>query len=262
MTIAPERLTTAAVFVTGSKGGSGKSTFSNLLTDYYRTLDISTAAYDGDKDNETLAQHYGQRTTDGELAAVQDPLLGVETFNIREPNERDIMLTVLNREARRIIIDLPGGGVEDVADVLPDTDMFFGAFVDAGIMPIVCIAISNVKPSAASVAAIIEKFGSRPRYVVIKNGHFGNEFPAFDGTMFEGRQRFGRPRRLLEEHGGQIVVMPKIQAETYGRWDIASCGLAEAETHGYMQQPADGLRIRAWRKQFANALAGTVLEAK
>jgi cellulose biosynthesis protein BcsQ len=107
----PAALSKAAIFVTGSKGGPGKSTFSTLLVDYYRSRGITTAAYDGDHNNMTLLQFYGTRGEDGKLVEDQDAVNGVKVFNIRQPDERDLMLNVVEGAATRIVIDLPGGAV-------------------------------------------------------------------------------------------------------------------------------------------------------
>lgn len=247
-----------AVFITSSKGGPGKSTLACLLLDYYRRDGIATAAYDADANNQTLLQHFGSRDLVRKLRDVQDPLEGVHVFNVRQPDERDILLNVVERKAARVVIDLPGGGGEDVAAVLPSSDDFFGYFEGAGILPVVVIVISNVLSSAASVVSTIQAFGKRPHYIVARNRHYGSSFPCFDGVEIDGQMRYMGAKNALGGVNGQEISVPAIAGETYARWDLASCSLVEAETHPLLSF-ADRARIRSWRQEFASAIAGTPL---
>jgi hypothetical protein len=230
------------------------------LTDGYRSNDIETGVYDADSNNETLRQFYGRRDAAGRLlpSSEQTPTKGVHVFNIRRPNERDTLLDLVQHGAQRAIIDLPGGGAEDVVAVLNSTDAFFGAFIEAGVTPIVVIVISNSKSSAAAVGATIEAFGTKPLYVVARNRHFGSEFPVFDGIVVNGRKQFGRARALVEEIGGYIVDFPELQNETWGRWDIASCPLSEAGLNPYFSY-SDKKRIDLWRDDFGKSIMHTPL---
>ncbi len=261
MTIAATKVSPAIIFTTSSKGGAGKSMFSCLLTDYYRSRNISTAAYDADAKNESLQQFYGQRDVDGYLLDEQDPLKGAPVFNVRDVRQRDIMLDVMDSSAKRIIIDLPGGGAEDVADVLDSTDDFFGAFIDEGFTPIVVMLLSDTQASAASIPATIELFGNKPTYIVARNQFFGPEFPYFDGVMEGGTLRYQGARRALNSVNGTIIDVPELQEETRKAWFRASCKLSEVTNNSTFTR-GDKLRLESWRRKFGDAIADSPLALK
>jgi hypothetical protein len=249
-----------AVFLTSTKGGPGKSTAASLLLDNWRSQNLATHAYDADASNASLVQHYGTKGLDGRLIDLQDPVKGCALVNVRQPNSRDELLNAVERaKAARILVDLPGGGAEDVASVLPNADDFFQAFIDYGFEPVVGIVISHVKASAAAVAATIETFGKRPSYVVIKNlGHGAVDFPYFDGLEINGEMRYLGAKRALESVHGSVITMPALQIQTYARWDAADCTIAEALTHPFMTL-SDKMRIKSWRADFAKAIAESPL---
>lgn len=253
---APPR--TIAAFITSSKGGPGKSTAASLLLDNWRSAGHAVAAYDADANNASLVQHFGTRNLDGRLIDVQDPVKGVSLVNVREPDSRDELLNAVERMHARILVDLPGGGAEDVANVLPSADDFFGAFLEHDIQPIVAIVLSNVKSSAASVASTIETFGKKPVYIVIKNLSYGKSFPAFDGIMVKGEMKLLGAKRALESVNGTVIEMPALQEETYLRWDLASCTIAESLSHPDLTF-SDKARLKSWRAEFAAAINGTAL---
>lgn len=253
---APPR--TIAAFITSSKGGPGKSTAASLLLDNWRSAGHAVAAYDADANNASLVQHFGTRNLEGRLIDIQDPVKGVSLVNVREPDSRDELLNAVERMHARILVDLPGGGAEDVANVLPSADDFFGAFLEHDIQPIVAIVLSNVKSSAASVASTIETFGKKPVYIVIKNLSYGKSFPAFDGIMVKGEMKLLGAKRALESVNGSVISMPALQEETYLRWDLASCTIAESLSHPDLTF-SDKERLKAWRAEFAAAINGTAL---
>lgn len=255
-------MTRSAILVTGLKGGPGKSTFARGLVDHYRSHGVATAAYDGDSQTESLLQYYGTRDAAGRLDAVQDPLRGVRAFSVRDVKERDLLIDLLETDAQRAVIDLPGGSVDEIGAVVGTSETFFKAYEDAGLSPIVVIVISHVKASAASVAATISAFGTRPQYVVCKNLTYAdaNEFEVFDGIpQADGTRRFGRARQAIEAVDGAIIEMPKLNALTYGRLDQFSLPFTVAEDSALLSL-SDRVRVNQWRKDFAASLAGTVLE--
>lgn len=254
----------SAILVSGLKGGPGKSTFARGLVDYYRAQGVATAAYDGDSQTESLLQYYGTRDALGKLEAVQDPLRGVRAFSVRDVKERDLLIDLLDTDAQRAVIDLPGGSVDEIGAVVGSSETFFKAYEDAGVYPIVVIVISHVKASAASVGATISAFGTRPAYIVCKNLAYADahEFEVFDGIpQQDGTRRFGRARQAIESVRGAIIEMPKLNALTYGRLDQFSLPFATAEESTQLSL-SDKVRVKEWRKDFAASLSGTALEER
>jgi hypothetical protein len=250
-----------AVFLASTKGGPGKTTAASLLLDNWRRRGLEVSAYDSDAGNASLAQHFGTRNLEtNEPEPEQDPKRGCALINIREPDSRDELLNIVETVTGRILVDLPGGGSEDLAQILPDANRFFRAFVDHGIQPVVAVVISNVRSSAAAVADTIKLFGPTPTYVVVKNLAFGTLFPAFDGITVGGQRMFDEPKRALDAVGGTVLHLPKLHEDTYLRWDFASCTIEEGATQHPWLTYSDRERIKAWREDFAAAIEGTPLQ--
>lgn len=84
-----------AIFVCSQKGGAGKTSFARGLLEVLRFENNRVAAYDADGAVGQLFQYEGQRDQQGLLLTKQDPLVGCSHFDIREEDERDILLNVL-----------------------------------------------------------------------------------------------------------------------------------------------------------------------
>ena len=262
-TMTPRRL---AILVASSKGGSGKTTFARGLIDYYRAQhDLNVAAYDADGGTESLLQYYGERDMHGKHLPEdqRDPIKGVKNFSVRADRQRDQLINVFDEtKAPRTIIDLPGGGEEEIEKVLGDADRFFAAYEELGVKPIVAIVINSTKSSAASVPIIMEMFGSRPHFIVVKNPSNGSRFRHFEGVQDkEGNMLFGRARQRVIDSGGDVITIPRLDVDTYEDVDWLSLRWDEA-TEDTRLSFTDRLRVREWRKGLAASLQGTILEAR
>ena len=251
-----------AIFATSPKGGPGKSTFARAILDYYRSRGVLTAAYDGDDKNQGLSQFYATRRPDGSRDPIQDPLKGVKLFAGRKIQDRDLLMNLLDTKAERAVIDLRGGGEDDVTEVVGNADRFFQAYQDEGIQPIVVILINHLKATAAGAGAIIRQFGPRPHYVVCKNLAFAasDDFIIFDGLMQDGERLFGRGRELLASVNGTVIEMPALHPLTYAKLDAWDIPFDEAYGHPRLQR-SDRIRVDDWRKQFAANIRDTILAA-
>lgn len=69
--------------------------FARGLLEVLRFENNRVAAYDADGAVGQLFQYEGQRDQQGLLLTKQDPLVGCSHFDIREEDERDILLNVL-----------------------------------------------------------------------------------------------------------------------------------------------------------------------
>ncbi|MGV7034928.1 nucleotide-binding protein [Methylobacterium symbioticum] len=74
-----------AVFVTSEKGGVGKSVTARALIDQLRTEGVRVAAYDADGSVGGLVRVLGIRDAHGNLVRDQDPVTGVDYYNVGLP---------------------------------------------------------------------------------------------------------------------------------------------------------------------------------
>jgi hypothetical protein len=245
---------------TGEKGGAGKSTFLRGFLDLERNDGREIAAYDGDGSVGQLIQYYGERDESGHPISDQDPLSGVVPFDVRTEGDRDTLVNLLDTDAERVLIDLPGGVLPELGRVIDGRPASLAEEARAaGYRPVVVIVVTPMMASVRSVRQVVETFGDLCEYVVVKNGFYGNsdQFPLYDGyTDGHGNQIGGKGRAQLEEHGGITITMPPLQSRTYALLDLHNLRFADAVEDGRLPR-ADRSRVHRWRKQLRKEIEPT-----
>ena len=218
------------VLVISQKGGVGKSTFTRALVETLRAVRDDVSAYDADGSVGQLLQFLGTRTEFGADTFVdpQDATRGVAFFDVREERQRGQLINILDEEPNLAIVDLPGGSLGAVAEVLGDTRKMVESFTQAGYRLHVVLVITQVKAGVHAVEECIAKFGPDVHYVVVRNLAFAQieDYLIFDGYIdrthgdpANGYKMFGKAKDKLLEAGGEVINLPKIQALTYGLLD-------------------------------------------
>ncbi len=248
-----------AVFVVAQKGGVGKSFFTRGLLQLYRDAGLRVAAYDADGPVGQLVQYYGKH--DAEDNPIQDPLNGAGFFNVRSAKGRDGLIKALDTGADVILIDMPGGSVDEIGRVLGTPRALFELYAKNGYKVVVAIVISVLKASIASVVDVIDLFGDSAKYVVVKNRGTGGsptpeDFRVYDGYDDGETSSEGFARKTVEAHGGETIVMQDMQAETIQWMDEFDYSFGEGREHKSWGHPH---RIIVWLDGLRAALAGGVL---
>jgi len=258
--IAPNR-PKLAVFTLCQKGGVGKTTWCRGYLDIARAAGLTVAAFDADGETGQLVQYYGTRTN-GVIDRVQNPIRGVSDFNIRRERDRDMLVNASELEADVILFDLPGGSVQELAEISGDGRLVFETYRAAGFQVVVVIVITHMVAAVRTVLDSIDAFGDTARYVVVKNEGFAepDEFVTFEGFAdANGALRYGKARQAIDQVGGEVIHMPKLAASTYAKLDVDSIGYSSAISERRLF-PADRLRVHVWLEKFRKSLAGTVLD--
>lgn len=252
-----------AIFVCAEKGGVGKTTFSRGLLHLFRTAGLQTAAYDTDSRVGSLMQYYGTRDENGELVADQDPFTGVGYFDLRTTAERDGLIDALVTGGDVVLMDLPGGAVGELEQVLGDGQALFKAYEENGYGVIVVFLLSkDAKAATRTIGQVISTFGETAKYIAVKNLGIGapvdpdEDFKPFDGGEEDGVLYEGNARRLLEEYGGEIITMPALQAETRKALDNKNYTLAEGMAH---LSAGHHYRIKVWLEHLLTQLNRSTL---
>jgi Mrp family chromosome partitioning ATPase len=239
------------VLISGQKGGVGKSTFARILLDSLRRRGRSVAAFDGDGAVGHLLQYYGERTY-GRLAATQNPVFGVDSYDLRDRRDRERLLESLHVNASVLLHDLPAGALSSITEAVDVTGKSAMALVDAartmGYGTTVVIVINTDKASARAVQTTIEAFGNKARYVVVKNlnGCTLDDFIIYDG--FEdatGLRSGGEARHAAEQANAKELVMPEIFRTTAVKIDLWSLRFRDAVADPRMHIQ-DRTRIGQW----------------
>jgi len=241
------------ILVSGQKGGVGKSTFSRILLDSLRRRGHSVAAFDGDGAVGHLLQYYGEKQN-GVLAVQQNPLLGVERYDLRHRRDRERLLESLHVDASVLLHDLPAGALSSIVEAVDVTDQSAMALVDAarqmGYATTVVIVINTDKASALAVETTMKAFGDKARYIVVKNlnGCTLDDFIVYDG--FEdatGRRIGGEASRAAKLAKVTELVMPEVFRTTSVKIDLWSLRFQDAvnDPHMHIQ---DRSRISQWMR--------------
>lgn len=253
-----------AIFVVAQKGGVGKSFFTRGLVQLYRDAQIATAAYDADGAVGQLMQYYGRFDDKGD--PIQDPVGGAGFFDVRNPKQRDGLVNAIETGAEVILIDMPGGSVGELGKVLGTPRALFDLYVRSGYEVIVVVVISVLKASIATVMDVVDMFGDSAKYVVVKNRGTGGSPTAEDFRVYDGYDNGltsseGVARKMVEQHGGETIVMQEMQAETIQWLDEFDYSFAEGRTvqRGSL---AHSERIHRWLESLKEAISRGPLSVK
>ncbi len=239
------------ILVSGQKGGVGKSTFARILLDSLRRRGRSVAAFDGDGAVGHLLQYYGQKQND-QLVLSQNPLLGVDGYDLRHRRDRERLLESLHMDASVLLHDLPAGALSSITEAVDVTGKSAMALVDAakqmGYATTVVIVINTDKASALALETTIKAFGDKARYVVVKNlnGCTLDDFIVYDGFDDAMERRTGgEARRAAQAAKAVELVMPEVFRTTSVKIDLWSLRFQDAVSNPHMHIQ-DRTRISQW----------------
>ncbi len=239
------------ILVSGQKGGVGKSTFARILLDSLRRRGRSVAAFDGDGAVGHLLQYYGEKQND-QLVLSQNPLLGVDGYDLRHRRDRERLLESLHMDASVLLHDLPAGALSSITEAVDVTGQSAMALVDAakqmGYATTVVIVINTDKASAQAVGTTIKAFGDKARYVVVKNlnGCTLDDFIVYDGFDDAMGRRTGGEARLAAQAAKAVeLVMPEVFRTTSVKIDLWSLRFQDAVSDPHMHIQ-DRTRISQW----------------
>lgn len=222
------------ILVTGDKGGTGKSTFARGLLDVLGHRGVKVAAYDGDRRNSQLFRHYRSM---GE---------GVIQLDVMAPGGADRLLDDMESGVAPVmLVDLPAGAGAAMEDFERETGFLEGA-TELGYQVSLVSVLSPVRDSVNALRVLMEAMGERPRYVAVKNLHFGSDvqFDLFDES---------KVKQELLRREGLILSMPKLFGETYALVDNKSLTFRQASQTLVMSQRR---RVYQWLELFEKDLVG------
>lgn len=215
------------VAITADKGGTGKSTFARAYAHCLIEKGITTLAYDADTRNAQLERHYGKAFP-----------LGVQKINLNRSDDINSFLDVLEKDYPVIMLDLPAG-IGELLEILETKLKLSEVAVENGYRLTFVTVLNRGRDCINSLRSLVEAFGDRADYVIVKNLHYGQpeKFTRFDGS---------KTKKLLDGIGAQVITLPDLDGNVVDFIDDKSMTYKEASTRGMGASPS----IRTWVKAF------------
>ncbi len=223
-------LETAAVskihLIGGEKGGVGKSMVARLLAQYFIDQQLPFVGFDTDRSHGSLMRFY---------ADYASPVL-VDRY---EALDR-IVEAAVEQPGRRVLVDLAAqtheplvkwmdeSGVLDMAD-LSGLALHYWHVMDSG------------RDSVDLLARLLDRFGQRVRYVLVRNQLRGDDFGQLDRSGQLDRAR-GLGARVVDLKRLHDTVVQKIDARNASFWAAKNGGGIDGPGLGLMERQ----RLKMW----------------
>ena len=216
-------------FIGGEKGGVGKSMVSRILAQYFIDHNMRFTAFDTDRSHGSLTRFYAEYAS---------PVL-VDRYE----NLDAIVETAVENTGQRVLVDLAAqthdplvkwmdeSGVLDLAD-MSGVAIHYWHVMDSG------------KDSVDLLARLLDRFGQRLRYVLVRNQLRGDDF-----HQLEHSGELGRALAL----GARVVNIRRLHDNVVQKIDAASASFWSAKSSGSKEGPALGLLERQRFKLWLNA---------
>ena len=224
-----ETLTQSKIhLIGGEKGGVGKSMVARLLAQYFIDHAMPFVGYDTDRSHGALLRYY---------AGYASPVLA-DRYEALDA----IMESAADEPGRRVLVDLAAqthaplvkwmdeSGVLDLADV-SGMSIYYWHVMDAG------------RDSVDLLAKLLDQFGARLHYVLVRNQIRGNDFNQLDKS--------GEQTRALA-FGAQVINLKHLHDSVVQKIDASNASFWAAKHSSGKEGPGLGLMERQRLKMWLN----------
>jgi hypothetical protein len=213
-------------FIGGEKGGVGKSLLSRLLAQYFIDHSVPFAGFDTDRSNSTLTRFYAD-------------YVHAVTPEAYESLDR-IVETAVEQPGRRALVDLAAqthdplvkwmdeSGVLDLADVSGISVQYWHV-MDSG------------RDSVELLRRLLDRFGQRLQYVIVKNQMRGEDFSILDRSGQLVRA-VGLGAKVMELKRLHDTIAQKIDARNVSFWSAKNSQAIDGASLSLMERQ----RLRLW----------------
>ncbi|MGB3669834.1 MAG: hypothetical protein WA783_12105 [Phormidesmis sp.] len=224
------------IWITGGKGGVGKSTFARGLLDVLLDAEVNVAPFDGDPSNSQLFRYY------------QSVGNGVQCIDLDTQGQADGLLDQMEAgKADVFLVDVAAGGGQSLLTLEQDIGLISEA-IDMGFRFTVVSIMSRIKDSVNLLKSSLEMTDEFDvQHVAVKNLYFGDSerFRLFDGS---------KTKAALLERGGAVLEMPDLFDDTYELLDQLNLPFRSMLSDKSFPR-AQRSRINKWLKAFEKEVA-------
>ena len=231
MTLPPtlETLTQSKIhLIGGEKGGVGKSMVARLLAQYFIDHEMPFVGFDTDRSHGALLRYYAGYASPV-LADRYEALDAIVESAAEQPGRR-VLVDLAAQTHGPLVQWMEDSGVLDLADV-NGMMVYYWHVMDAG------------RDSVDLLAKLLDQFGPRLRYVLVRNQLRGDDFSQLD--------RSGEQARALA-FGAQVITLKHLHDPVVNKIDAANASFWAARNNSGKDGAGLGLMERQRLKMWLN----------
>ena len=228
-----ETLTQSKIhLIGGEKGGVGKSMVARLLAQYFIDHEMPFVGFDTDRSHGALLRYYAGYASPV-LADSYEALDAIVESAAEQPGRR-VLVDLAAQTHAPLVQWMADSGVLDLADVNGMT-VYYWHVMDPG------------RDSVDLLARLLDQFGPRLRYVLVRNQLRGDDFSQLDKS--------GEQARALA-FGAQVISFKHLHDPVVNKIDAANASFWSAKNNTGKDGPGLGMmerqRLKMW---LAHAMA-------
>ncbi len=216
----------------GEKGGVGKSMVARLLAQYFIDHQMPFVGFDTDRSHGALLRYYAGYASP--VVADRYEALDAIIESAAEQPGRRVLVDLAAQTHAPLVKWIEDSGVLDLADV-SGVSLTYWHVMDAG------------RDSVDLLARLLDQFGPRLRYVLVRNQLRGDDFSQLDKS--------GEQARALA-FGAQVITLKHLHDPVVQKIDAANASFWAARNNTAKDGPGLGLmerqRLKIW---FNHAMA-------
>ena len=210
----------------GEKGGVGKSMMSRLLAQYFIDNQIPFIGFDTDRSHGSLMRFYAEYASPA-LVDRYEALDAIVEAAVEQPGRR-VLVDLAAQTHDPLVQWMDDSGVLDLADV-SGIALHYWHVMDSG------------RDSVDLLARLLDRFGQRLRYVLVRNQLRGDDFGQLERSGQLERAR-GLGAQVMDLKKLQDTVVQKIDARNSSFWAARHASGTEGAGLGLMERQ----RLKMW----------------
>ena len=212
----------------GEKGGVGKSMVSRLLAQYFIDHELPFIGFDTDRSHGSLLRFYADYASQA-LVDRYEALDRIVESAVEQPGRR-VLVDLAAQTDEPLVRWMDESGVLDMAD-LNGIAVSYWHVMDSG------------RDSVDLLKRLLDRFGHRPRYVLVRNQLRGDDFSQLE--------RSGQLERALSL-GARVIDIKKLHDGTVQKIDARNSSFWAARNQTGSEGPGLGLMERQRLKMWLN----------
>jgi hypothetical protein len=210
----------------GEKGGVGKSVMARVLAQYFIDKEIPFLGFDTDRSHGALLRFY---------AGFASPVI-IDRYDMLDA----VVEAAVAEPDRRILVDLAAQTHEPLVKWMDESGVL-DLSQEAGFSFVYWHVMDSGKDSVDLLAKLLDRFGSRLRYVLVLNQIRGDDFSILRQSGEEARAVTLGAHKVSIKHLNDTALR-KIDATSSSFWAAKNSGDKENTGLGIM----DRQRVKMW----------------